>query len=202
MPFRNVAVSLNERHLVDFPQGGQTQFDFIKAAFAQGDHSFFASSALDFRSRTAVNNHFANTVRKVEKFADGGAAMVASAGAFEASGAFGQGNIGPLLRLKAGFAHFVGSQLFYLLAVCANHANETLCQDAVERRNKVVGFDAHVDKAADDVGDVVGVNGRENEVSRKCGLNRDLRGFLVANFAHHDLVRVMTQDGAQASGKR
>src|SRR5262249_42987178 len=109
MPFRNVAVSLNERHLVDFPQGGQNQFNFIKTAFTQGDHSFFASSALDFRSRAAVNNHFANTVRKVEKFADRSAAMVASAGAFEASGAFGQGNIGPLFGLEAGFAHFFWS---------------------------------------------------------------------------------------------
>src|SRR5215467_8497651 len=151
MPFRNVVVSLNERHLVDFAQGGQARFDFIKAAFAQGNHSLFASRALDFRSWAAVNNHFANTVRKVEEFANRSAPVVARAGAFEAAGAFRQGNIGPLLRLKTGFAHFIGSQLLDLLAVCANHANEALRQDAVESGNEVVRLYAHVDETADDV---------------------------------------------------
>ena len=33
----------------------------------------------------------------------------------------------------------------------------------------------------------------------KCRLNGDLGGFLVADFADHDLVRVVTQDGPQAA---
>src|SRR4029077_7432444 len=84
------------------------------------------------------------------------------------------------------------------LAIRANHANQPLRHDAVERGNKVVGFDAHVNKAADDVGYVVGVHGGEDQVSGERGLNGDLRGFLVADFADHDFIRVVAQDGAQS----
>ncbi len=48
---------------------------------------------------------------------------------------------------------------------------------------------------------VVGVNGGENQVAGERGIDGDLRGFLVANFADHDFVRVVAQDGAQAAGK-
>jgi len=34
------------------------------------------------------------------------------------------------------------------------------------------------------------------------GLHRDVGGFVVANFAHHHHVRVLTQNLAQGRGKR
>ena len=88
-----------------------------------------------------------------------------------------------------------------LLAMLANQANEALRQDAVQRGDEIVGLDTHVDEAADHVGDVVGVNGGEDEVASQRGLNGDLGRFLVADFADHDFVRVVTQDGAQAAGE-
>src|SRR5882757_2746181 len=43
------------------------------------------------------------------------------------------------------------------------------------------------------------MNGGENQVAGKSGLDSDLRGFLVADFADHDLVGIVTQNGTQAA---
>ena len=45
------------------------------------------------------------------------------------------------------------------------------------------------------------MDGGEHQVAGERGVDRNLRGFLVADFADHDLVGVMTQDRAQAAGK-
>jgi len=43
------------------------------------------------------------------------------------------------------------------------------------------------------------VDGGENQVAGERRLDGDLRGFLVADFADHDLVRVVAQNGAQTA---
>src|ERR1700690_1839986 len=88
------------------------------------------------------------------------------------------------------------------LAMLADHANQALGHDAIQRGHEIIRLDAHVDKAADYVGDVVGVNRGEDEVARKRGIDGDLRRFLVADFADHDFVRIVAQDGAKAARKR
>src|SRR5690349_15636212 len=88
------------------------------------------------------------------------------------------------------------------LAISAQHANQPLGQHAIERRDKVVRLDAHVQETSDHVDDVVGVNRGEHEVPCKRGLNRDLRGLRVANLADHDLVRVVTQNGTKTTIER
>ena len=49
---------------------------------------------------------------------------------------------------------------------------------------------------------VVGVDGRENQVTGQRRLDRDLRGLGVTDFADHDLVRIVTQNRTQPAGKR
>ena len=87
-------------------------------------------------------------------------------------------------------------------ADCAEHADQSLREHAIQRRNKVVRFDAHVQEAADHVDDVVRVNGREHEMARQRRLNRDLRGFFVTNFADHDLVGIVTQNRTKTTRER
>src|SRR6266851_396299 len=43
------------------------------------------------------------------------------------------------------------------------------------------------------------MNGSENKVAGERGLDSDLRGFLVADFADHDLIGIVTQNGTQAA---
>jgi len=52
-----------------------------------------------------------------------------------------------------------------LLAIGTNHADKALRHDAVQGRDKVIRFDAHVDEPTDDIGHVVGVYRGENEVA-------------------------------------
>ena len=127
--------------------------------------------------------------------------MIASPGTFQAPGAFGKCHVAPDSRVETCFLQFLRRIPFGPFAAFADHANEPLRHDAVESGYKVVRFDAHVDEAADNVGHVVGMDGGENQMAGERGLDGDLGGFLVADFADHDLVRVVAQDGTQAARK-
>src|SRR6266568_688230 len=199
IPCRNAVALLNEGYLVDFANGGQTGADLRQSAFTQRYHALFPGHALDLRGRPAVHNHLADVVSKVHQLANRGPAVIASAGTFQAAGAFGEDHVSPLGRIEARFLEFVRRVTFGSLAVFADDANQPLGQDAVQGADKVVWLDAHVDEAADDVGHVVGVNSGEEQVAGERGLDGDLRGFLVADFAHHDLVRIVAEDGTQTA---
>ncbi len=86
--------------------------------------------------------------------------------------------------------------------VGAVHPHQTLRNDAIECGHQAVGIHAHVGEAAEHVEHVVGVHRGQHQVAGEGGLYRDLRGLAVADFADHDLVRVVAQDGAQAARKR
>ena len=52
------------------------------------------------------------------------------------------------------------------------------------------------------VGRVVGVQRRQHEVARLRRLDRDVRGFEVADFADHDDVRILAQERLQRDRER
>src|ERR1044072_2028276 len=87
------------------------------------------------------------------------------------------------------------------LAMRAKHSDEPLSQHAVQRRNEVIRLDSHVEESANNVNDVVGVDGREYQVARERRLNGYLRGLGVADFTDHYLVRVVAQYAAKTASK-
>src|SRR6202044_445759 len=174
---------------------------FCQAGIAQEGHALFFRDALDFRCRAAIDNHLANVIGEIEQLGDGGASAIAAAGTFQAARAFVERNFGPFGGVEAGFFENFGSVLDLFFAIFADDANQALRQDAIQRGDEIVGFNAHVDEATDNVGAIVGVHGGEHQVAGERGVDGDLRGFLVADFADHDFVRVVAQDGAQAAGK-
>src|SRR3954452_22273553 len=97
------AISLHEGDLVDLAQRGLSRHHFPERRFAEEQHSFFFCSFLDFRGRTAVENHGSDTVGEVEKFRDRGAAMKAGAVAVDAAGAFPELRAAELFRVQARF---------------------------------------------------------------------------------------------------
>src|SRR5215469_77194 len=121
--------------------------------------------------------------------------------ALDAARAFVQRNFAPLLGIEAAGLQNFRRIVHFGTARIADQTHQSLRQYAVQRRYKVVGFDAHVQEAPDHVDDVVGVDGGEHQVSGQCGLNRDLCRFGVADFADHDLVGVVAQDRTQASSE-
>src|SRR5216683_5825947 len=191
MPCRYAEALLNESYLINFLHAGDTRANFGQTALPQSDHALFPRDALDLRSRPAIHNHLADAVGQVQQFANRRSAMIPSARAFQAAGALGKRDVSPDRRIEPRFFQLFQRKPPGLLAVRANHADQALRHDAIERGDKVVGFDAHVDETADDVGHVVGVDSGENEVAGKRRLDGDLRGLLVADFADHDLVRVV-----------
>src|SRR6266849_4611763 len=201
MPSRYAEALLNERHLIDFAQRCGAHFYLGQAAVAKRNHTLLDGRALDFGCGAAVHNHFADVIGQVQELADGGPAVIAGAGAFEAACAFGKTEFEGARRIDAAFAQFLRGKFLRALAIFANEANQALGHDAIQSGNEIVGLDSHVDETADDVGHVVGVDGSEHQVPGERGLNGDLRGFLVADFADHDFVRVVAEDGAQTAGE-
>ena len=79
----------------------------------------------------------------------------------------------------------------------ADDAHQPLRQHGDQRRSEQVILHAHVDQARDGARGVVGVQGGEDQVAGQGGLDRDIGGFAVADFADHDHVRILAHDVAQ-----
>ena len=79
-------------------------------------------------------------------------------------------------------------------AVFAVEADQALGQNAIERRDKIVGLDTDVLEPTQHVDHVVGVNRCEDQMAGERRVDGDLGGLAVADFADHDLVRIVTQE--------
>src|SRR3954454_20524375 len=87
------------------------------------------------------------------------------------------------------------------LAVRADKSDQPLRKDAVESRDEVVRLDTHVEKSSEHVEHVVRVYGGENKVSGERGVDGNLCRFLVANFADHHLVGIVSQNRPKTAGE-
>ena len=88
-----------------------------------------------------------------------------------------------------------------LLAVGTDFPDQALGGDTVQTGDEIVGIDPHVQESTENVEDVVGMYGGEHQMAGQGRLNRDLRGFRVADLPDHDLVGVVAQDGAKPTGE-
>ena len=86
-------------------------------------------------------------------------------------------------------------------AVRAEAADEALGNDELDGGGDEEGLDAHIHEARDGAGCVVGVERGENQVAGKRGADRDLGGVFVADFADHDDVGVLAEDGTEGAGE-
>lgn len=87
------------------------------------------------------------------------------------------------------------------VALGTNLADESLGHDEVYRRCDEERLDAHVDKAYDGGGGVVRVERAEDQVTREGRSYGQFRGFAVADFANHDHVGILSEQGAQGCGE-
>ncbi|MNR99701.1 hypothetical protein D3C72_309410 [compost metagenome] len=86
-------------------------------------------------------------------------------------------------------------------AVVAQTPDQTLTRHATHDVGQQIVFNPQVQQTRDGGEGRIGVDGRDDHVARQCGLDGDSRRFGVADFADHDDVGVLTQDGAQTSGE-
>ncbi|MNI66088.1 hypothetical protein D3C73_1216310 [compost metagenome] len=60
---------------------------------------------------------------------------------------------------------------------------------------------AQLQQATDGARGVIGVQGREHQVTGECRLYGHFSGFQVTDLANHDDVRILPHQGAHAAGK-
>ena len=88
-----------------------------------------------------------------------------------------------------------------LPAFFAEAANEPLGLQNPKRRSQQERLDSHVGQSIDGRERIVRVNGREDEVAGERGAKADAGRFRVADFAHHDDVRILPQKRPEGSGE-
>src|SRR5580698_4732354 len=192
---------LNKRDFVDLFQRRHAQPHFIQSGFAQEAHALFTRRAPDLRRRLSGQNHFANAVAQIEQLVYRGSPAESRARALDASRPFIQRNLAPLHRIEAAGFEYIGRVVHFGAARVADQTHQPLRQNAVQRGNEVVRLDAHVQEASNHIDHVVGVDRSEDQVAGQRRLNRDLRRLRIADFANHDLVGIVSQNGSQPAGK-
>ena len=164
-------------------------------------HAFLARGAANLAAGLLGQNHLAHVVGQLQQLVDRRPSAEAGTRALDAALSFIERDVRPFLRIQSAGLQLFDGIVDLFLAELADQPHQPLRQNAIQRRNEVVGLDAHVEEAAEHVHHVVGVHGGEHQVSGERGVDGDLRRFGVADFAHHDLVGIVTQNRAQAAGE-
>ena len=73
--------------------------------------------------------------------------------------------------------------------------------DSYQSVCKEIRLDFHVEEPCNAAGSVIGVERGKNQVAGNGGSDGDICRFLVAHFADHDDIGVLTQYGAQGGGE-
>src|SRR6266850_1774051 len=178
---------------IDFMQRGHAGKNFLQGRFAQAGEPFRLCGATNFGTGTPLDDHLADVVAQIEQFVNCGPAAIARVITAVAPYVRIKDSPVMLFGAQAGFDQLGIGRTKSAAANRAQHAHQTLGQHAVQGRNKVVGLDAHVEKTANHIDDVVGVDSGEYQVAGQGRLDRDLRRLFVADFADHYLVRVVAQ---------
>ena len=87
------------------------------------------------------------------------------------------------------------------LAVRADTPQQPLGNDAAQACRDQVGLHAHILQPVNGGHSILGVDGRDDEVSGQSRAHRDFSGLTIADLAYADDIRVLTQDGAQSFRK-
>src|ERR1700674_585260 len=193
--------AFDEGDLVNLFQCSQPDSYFIQSGLTQEPHALIASGSPALGSALLQQNHFADTVAQIEQLVDGSSPAESRPSTFNAALSFIEVDLRPHLRIEAAGLENPGGIVRFRGAGFENQPHQPLRQNAVQSRNEVVRLNAHVEKAPNDIDHVISVDSCENQVTGERGLNRDLRRLRVADFPNHDLVGIVTQDGAQSASE-
>lgn len=148
-----------------------------------------------------MEDEFAEFTIDDEQFEQAEASAVADPATFRTTGACGvlageRTTIEPLDLVADG-----GGDVGAGPAGGTDAADEALGEDAVEGGGDEERFDAHVDEACDGAGGIVGVEGGEDLMAGEGGADGDFGGLGIADFADHDDIGILAEDGTEAGGE-
>jgi len=138
----------------------------------------------------------------LEDFKDADAPTVAGAVAIRASRSARKHYAGWAIRRAAQSAPLRGVGHIGFATGAAHATDEALRHDSAQSRRDEVRLGPEIDEPAHGADGVVGVQRRTDQVTGEGGLQRDLGGFAVADFADHHDVRRLAQHRAQGRSKR
>src|ERR1700721_5545 len=145
------AHGLDKGDLIDLLQGCKSTAHLVQCRFAKEAHAVFAGGAPDFGSWLPLQNHLAYAVGQIQKLVNGVASAESGAGAPDAALTLIQRALRPNFRVEAArFEHLIRI-MHGGAARIADDPPQPLRQNAVQRRDKVIGLDSHVQEAAQSV---------------------------------------------------
>src|SRR3990172_3918453 len=191
---------LREGHPIDLLQGRDSGIDLVQGRLAQRGRTLLTGDGPDLCSRSPVQDRLSDAIGDLDQLKDPGPTPIAGVDALGAPLSLEEGDgwrfgKSRVLQQRGGRGRLD-------LAMQADQADETLGQDTVERRDKIVRLEPHVDQAADDIDDVIGVHRGKYQVTGQGRLDRDLSRLRVSDFSDHDLVGIVAKDRPEAPRER
>src|ERR1700722_16348027 len=203
---RSIETPLQERLVrrsedEDLLEGGHAVADTVERGHAEGAHALADGDLAHFAGVGAGNDELADFVADGHGFDDGKTAGVTGTLATFAAATAVKGVALEEARVDVEVRiHLVvvGDGLF---AMRADAAHEALRAGQDDGRGNQERRDAHVVQTRDGAGSVITMHGAQHLVTGERGFDRDFGGFGIGDFADHDDVRVLAQNGAQGVGE-
>ncbi len=183
-----------------FLDGGHALPNLSETVVGQGDYVVAYGNFPQIADGGIGDDHVAHFVANNQQLVDAEATLVAGVAARLAAHA--------LVVFRKFVAHaferFANRAGWFVdgATLRANATDEPLGQDHVQGGADQIRLDPHVDQPRDGRASVVGMERAEDQVAGQGSLNRGTRGFLVANFADHDDVRILPQQSSQRLRER
>src|SRR5512137_275263 len=186
----------------DLFERGHPLLHFQQPGLPQVAHSVSLCLAPDVERGCMLEDHVLHRLGDRHDLVDAEATLVAAALAALATDRLVRDPAAVEVRLREpGGQQCLRGQLGGLLAG-AQPPRKTLGGDQDDARRDVEGRDSHVVESHKCRRRVVRVQRRHHHVARLRCLDRDVRGFEVADLADHDDVRILPQEGPQRVGER
>ncbi len=182
----------------DFFEGGLSVEGAAQAPAPEGDEAFFDGDLFEGGGGHVAEDGLAQSFGGAEQFGDGHAAAEAGMVAFIAAVRLAEVGVFVLALAEQGEeggGGFVGAG-----AELAVLAEEAEADDPDDAGGEEEGFDLHVDEAGEDAGTASAVDGADDEVAGEAGAEGDHGGFGIADFADHDDLGVLAEEGAEGDG--
>src|SRR5690606_12968977 len=183
--------SIRLRHnsdTVGLLQTGCAALDHIQRRFAQKARTVFPRGFLDFPYRFLGYDQFPDFIIEQQYFGNGVTPPVAAAAALAAAFADTESEGFGAFAVDTGFRDQFIAWTFVNSTMWTQQAHQPLRRNAIQRGDETIRIYTHMRKTPDDIKDIVRMyRGKDKVTGQRC-LNRDLRGFGVADLTHHDFI--------------
>src|SRR5216684_8719888 len=192
---------LENRFAQDFFHGGLSQRDFYQTAPPQGNHALLNGLLLQFQSRGADKNQFAQLIINFHDLVKTCAALVATLVTSRA--ALAVVDLGGLnfFRRVTGVDQGLLRDVQLFLAIRTDAPHEALRANQVHRGGHKKRLDTHVHQTADGRRGIIRMQGGQHQVAGQRGLDSNFGGFKVTNLTDQNNIGVLAQESAERGGK-